>query len=209
MTRLSAIFNILAEMAVPVGTHPEFSPEDVANAIVWINDGPTVTPIEGSKFNILRKDRTYALQRASDGVILGWVMFGEAVERFGRLVNPIVNIHILPKFRGTVAALMLITGTRASLTGPVWVDGVVFRGGTELLAGLARRPHLLQVTTVDKTTGETKAYEPGDLTLNDATAIMLEQVSLPTSGVTPLPGGGVKVVYSLFEEFHAELLSTE
>jgi hypothetical protein len=209
VTRLLTVLGIVSEMAVPVGAHPEFPPEAVENAVRWVKDGGTVTPIEGSKFHILRRDRTYALGRSSDGEILGWVIFGEKVEKFGRIVNPIINIHILPKYRGTIAALMLITGTRGSLTGPVWVDGVVFTGGVELLRGLGKRPNLLRVTTVHKKTGETAEYKPDDITLDDLTAILIEQINLPTRGEVLLPGGGIGVVYSLFEEFHPELLSTE
>lgn len=196
----------ILEMATPVGMHPEYSGSQVDQAIAWIKRNATSTPIEGSKFNILHKQGSFALERASDGEVLGWVMFDPKVQKYGQVVNPLVNIQILPQYRKTIAALMLINGVRQIADAPVYIDNPVFKNGQEFLAALAKRPSLANVKVIDKETGETKPYRPGDIKSDDSTAILIERAPIELSGKCYLPGGSVDVVYSVFEDYHHQLL---
>jgi hypothetical protein len=195
------------EMAVPVGTHPEYTDDQVKDAVEWLLDGGTSTPIEGSKFNIVQRDDTFGLQRESDKSVLGWVILGRKRKLFGQEVRPIANIQVLPQYRNTVAVLMLLNGIRALVKEPIYVDDVVFAGGQKLISAISRRPNIGSVYTIDKRTGEKRTYRDGDLTLADDTAILIERVDTPLSGMSILPGGSQsEVIYSFFEEFHQELL---
>lgn len=193
-------------MAIPVGRHPEYDEIQVQRAIEWIKTNSKIIPIEGSKFNIVHKEGSYALQRAHDGEILGWVLFDPKIKVHGKVVNPLVNIQILPRYRKTIAALMLINGIRQIIDDPVYIDNVVFTGGQEFLNSLAKRPDITNVFAINKNTGDMTRYVPSDLKMDDSNAIILERGPIELSGKSFLPGGYINIVYSFFEEFHSEVL---
>lgn len=185
--------------AIPVGKHPEFTQEQIRSAEAWLRDDSSSLPIEGGRYNILHKEGTYALERVSSGEILGWVMFDQKIQRFGREVNPLTNIQILPRYRNTTALLILINSVRELIDGPVYIDDPIFKDGQQLLSALSKRPNMPKVFTVDKNTGDVKPYSSGDLSLDDSTAVMLEKTYHGLSGSVHLPGQQINTTYILFE----------
>lgn len=185
--------------------HPELDDDTVKRSIDAVRDGKVI-PIEGSKFNILLKNRDYALQRASDGAVLGWMILEPKTKIGSTKVYPVANIQVLPKYRNSIAALMLVNGVRQIIDAPLCIDGPILLGGQSLLNALAKRPNIAKVFTIDKQTGERRPYRQVDVTDDDRRAVLIERTLDKLALRLRHPGGQTKLICSYFEEFHHDLL---
>lgn len=157
------------------GKHPEYGDADVVAAAAWFRDGNyDVVPIENRKFELLRKANSFGLFRKRDDALLGWVLFEKPVSQYGIKFYPLVNIQILPPYRNTLAAWLLINGVRGVLDLPVVIDNTIFAGGQQLLIAMAKRASMPSVSVIDKTTGAIHPFDVSKLKIDTNTAFMLE-----------------------------------
>lgn len=186
--------------------HPEFPDDGVAANIANYKAVGQVIPIEGGKFNILKRIHDYALQRVSDREVLGWIILDPKTTLGKRSVYPIVNIQILPKYRKTGAAMMLVHAVRQIVNAPLCVDGPILNGGQSMLLSLAKRSSVVRISTFDKRTGEKKPYDPTDLPEDNSRAVLIEKTYDQLAIRLRHPGGQIKLICSYFEDLHKELL---
>jgi len=202
--KLSQIFN---EMAWATGSpHPEFSPEMIEQTKQWfLTKSSATTPIEGGKFTIVQKSGSYGLVRARDQELLGWVLLDQKKRLFQQFVYPLVNIQILPRYRNTIAILVLINAIRSIADHPIYVDDPIFQDGQSLLNAISKRGGIAKVFTVDKKTGTKTPYSSTDLNLESDVGILLEQSFIKLSHRDVFPGGSREVVLELFAGYTSEL----
>lgn len=195
----------LREMAVAVGRHPEYSTPEVNAAVDWLKNASEVTQLEGNKFTLLRKGNSFALKRNRDQQILGWVLIDPLTKLFGRMFYPLVNIQVLPEYRNSIVAFLLIHGIREVLDYPVIVDNPVFLGGQRLLDAMAKRESLPNVLLLDKKTGDVMPYTSGSLSAEDKYAVVLEHTLAGLNWASEIPGGTkVQVNIVLFESMTSD-----
>lgn len=196
----------IVEMAriVPFN-HPEFDSDAVNATIGYLKTGQVI-PIEGGKFNILKHERDYGLQRASDGEVIGWVVLEPRKTLGNRVVHPIANIQILPKFRNSGAAVILIHAVRQLAGAPICADGPILNGGQALIMALTKHSKVVSVYTFDKKTGDQRPYDPNDLPDDDSRAVLIERTRDELAIRLRYPVGQIKLVCSYFEELHRDLL---
>jgi hypothetical protein len=189
--------------------HPEYSEDEVNGARGWLLDGGHHYEIEGGKFFVVQKETCIGLFRSGDTNVIGWLTLKLGVEVFGVSVYPLGNIQILPKYRNTVAVLMLINAARSLLDRPVYVDDPVFQGGERLLWALAKRPGLPNITVIDKDTGERTAYVSGSLESGANIGLLLECDRSLIEWCDKYPGGERIISLVLFQDFHEELMKKD
>lgn len=157
------------------GKHPEYDNDEVAAAATWFRDGNhDIIPIENHKFVLVRKANSVGLFRKRDGALLGWVLFENPVSQYGLRFYPLVNIQILPPYRNTLAAWLLINGVRGVLDLPVVIDNTLFSGGQQLLIAMSKRASMPNVSVIDKTTGTVHPFDVSKLKIDPNTAFLLE-----------------------------------
>jgi hypothetical protein len=189
----------LAEMAMLGATHPEFTDDQVHQAVQWLSTGSIERPVEGGKFLLLQKGNSYALKRARDDQILGWVLLDSPTTIAGVRGYPLVNIQILPQYRNSIAVMVLINSVREVVDLPVIVDNTVFTGGQQLLNAIAKRPTALpSIFTLNKRTQEKRPYDPADMVIDRDTAFVLEQSQYGLVQDIKYPGGSTPVVMEYF-----------
>lgn len=174
--------------------------------VSYLKKSGQVVPIESGKFNILKHNNDYGLQRASDGEVLGWIVLEPKKTIGGRSVHPIANIQILPKFRSSGAAMILIHAVRQIVNAPLCADGPILNGGQALMMSLSKRSNVVSIYTFDKRTGDTKPYDPRDLPDDNSRAVLIERTWDKLSLRLRRPGGQTKLVCSYFEDLHRDLL---
>jgi hypothetical protein len=173
------------------GDHPEFTPMEVSAAGEWFRDGGTSVQLENHKFELIRKGNSFGLFRVRDGALLGWVLFDKSANKYGFACYPLVNIQILPDYRKSMAAWLLINGVRGALDLPVVVDNTVFTGGQQLLVAMAKRASMPKVSVLDKTTGDVKPFVDADIKINPNTAFVLESGHKFVVVECAYPGGAI------------------
>lgn len=185
----------ILEMAYPVGSHPEFTTDQISQATSYLADGKTI-PVEGGKFTLVIKDVYYALKRTDSDQLVGWVVTKPPITIHGLTVVPVDNIQIIPQYRNTTAVLILINAIREVINHPVWIDGPIFHDGQQLLNALQKR-NLATMTMIDKSTGTSVPFDPSLITLDDKYGIMLEHgVGLMWNST--FPGGHFSIIHELF-----------
>jgi hypothetical protein len=201
--------HILDEMAYKTTTqHPEFPQEQVDGFAKWIQDGSVAHPVEGGKFKVLQKEFAFALFRARDEALLGWVLLDAEKTEYGISAYPLKNIQILPKYRNTAAIVVLINAMRLILNRPVLIDNPIFSGGQSLLKAIIARPDTMpRVKTINKRTGEVKQYTDMDLVYDDTIAVLLEQLHWKLTHCDILPGGYSRdIVLEFFSTYTTDLI---
>lgn len=173
------------------GKHPEFSPADVKTASDWLSVNHTTTPIENGKFELRRRDNTFGLFRTRDSQMLGWVILDTPTDVCGQEYYPLTNIQILPTYRKTMAAWLLINGVRGMLNLPVIIDNVLFADGQQLLTAMAKRAAMPSVSVLHKDTGQKAPFDPSHLVMDQTTAIVLESGAEFIVVECAYPGGSV------------------
>lgn len=175
------------------GNHPEFSASEVSAAEEWLRTGGSPVKIENDKFELIRKANSFGLFRARDGALLGWVLLDAPTNMYGIDCYPLVNIQVLPQYRKSMAAWLLINGVRGVLDLPVVIDNTLFAGGQQLLKSLAKRASMPSVSVLDKVTGNLRPFVNTDVEINANTAFVLESGSMFIVAECAYPGGVVRI----------------
>lgn len=172
------------------GPYPEYTPHQIQSVCDWLSSGSDSIPIEGNRFQLLRKDRTIALQRTNDSVVVGWAVMGDSVEYHGQNMITLKMIYIRQEYRKSIATMLLMNGIRNVVDLPVVVDGAIFADGQRLLDAISKRSNYLpHVYVFDKRTGEKRPYTAGSLTTDVDTCIVLERIEGGIYYTDTLPHG--------------------
>jgi hypothetical protein len=127
-----------------------------------------ISTFEGSRYQLLRHENTYLLQRLADRRVLGWCDLLPATVA-SHPVYTLSLLYLLPEVRKTFGAGLFIYALKEVLDRPVVLStdemgGVLFADGLTLVQRFAREWSKFKVSLLDLSTGET-ADLPDDLSL--------------------------------------------
>lgn len=197
----------LYEMAFKTGTKfPDYNEDQLKNAVEALAGAKELTKCEDGKFCVIESTHGfYALKRIHDSRILGWVQLQDMTFH-NKEYKHINIIYTIPEFRKAGVAFLLLHALKEILHKPLLMDNAVFNDGEAFVNSLLQRK-VFSIKTLNKQTGDTKEYQPGDIPLHDNTvsAIIIENIKDGLYGQY-LPGSDVKTYFSRFSDLHEQLM---